>query len=105
MEQIKDNNTEFKQHHLEVLNFVKEDDQDTVDQEEAVFNEHVYRVAEVIERLEEFEFSDKIPSTPSTAPNSSSKLAKQLRYIDQQKEATSTSMHSPPVGTKAHPKF
>ena len=47
----------------------------------------------------------KIPSTLSTAPNSSRKLAKRLRYIDQQKEATATSMHSPPVGTEAPPKL
>ena len=58
-----------------------------MDQEEAVFDEHVNRVAELIERLEEFEFPDEIPSTPSTAPDSSSKLAKRLRYIEQQKEA------------------
>ena len=105
MEQLKDNDTEFEQRHLEVLNFVKEDDQDTVDQEEALFDEHVNRVAEFIERLEAFEFPDKTPSTPTTAPDSSSKLVKRLRYIDQQKEATAKSMHSPPVGTEAHPKL
>ena len=38
MEQTKDNDTEFEQRHLEVLNFVKEDDQDIVDEEEAVFD-------------------------------------------------------------------
>ena len=49
-EQIKDNDPEFEQRHLEVLNFIKEHDQDTVDQEEAVFDEHVNRVAELIKR-------------------------------------------------------
>ena len=105
MDQIKDNDIEFEQRHLEVLNFVKEDNQDTVDQEEAIFNEHVNRVAELIERLEEFEFPEKMPSTSTTAPDSSSKLSKRLQYIEQQKEATATSMHSPPVGMVAHPKL
>ena len=67
MKQIKDNNTEFEQGHLEIVNFVKENDQNTVDQEEALFDEYVNHVAELIERLEKFEFSDKIPSTPMTA--------------------------------------
>ena len=92
-------------YNVEVLNFVKEDDQDTVDQEEAVFDEHVNRVAELIERLEEFEFPNKIPSTPSTSPDSSSKLAKWWRYIDKQKEATATSTHSPPVGAEPNSAF
>ena len=50
MEQIKDNDTKFEQHYLELLNLVKEDDQDTADQEEAVFNKHVNQAAELIER-------------------------------------------------------
>ena len=100
MEQIKDNDTKFEQHHLKVLNFIKQDDQDTADlKEEAVFNKHVNRVAKLIERLEEFEFPAKIPSTPAT------KLAQQLRYIKQQKDVTATFMHSPPVGGEAHPKL
>ena len=61
-------------------------------------------MAELIERLEAFEFPDKTP-TLMTAPDSSSKLVKWLQYIDQQKEATAKSMHSTPIGTEAHPKL
>ena len=49
---------------------MKEKDQDPVDQEELVFDEHFNWVPELIERLEQFEFREKIPSTPTTAPNS-----------------------------------
>ena len=61
MDQIKNNDTEIEQRHLEDLNFVKEDNQ--VDQKEAVFDEHVNRVAELIECFEEFELPEKMPST------------------------------------------
>ena len=49
MEQIK-TMTKLEQRHLEVFNFVKQDGQDTEDQEEAAFDEHINRVAELIER-------------------------------------------------------
>ena len=66
-EQVKESDTEFEQCHLEVLYFINEDDQDTVWQEEAVFDEHMNRVIELIERLEQFELQNKTPSTPSLA--------------------------------------
>ena len=71
--QIKDNDAEFEQRHLEVLKFVTEEDEDTLQREETVFDEHANRVTELIERLERIKTSDKPPSssTPITVPDHS----------------------------------
>ena len=89
LEQINDNDTNFEQRSLEVLNFIEEEDQDTLSQDEAVFDEHVNRVAELVERMEQLDIPEKASSTPTrtTAPHSFCKLAKRLKYIKQQREA------------------
>ena len=43
LEQLKDNDSIFEQRHMEVLNFIEEEDQEALSQEEAVFDEHVSR--------------------------------------------------------------
>ena len=106
--QIKDNDSEFKQRHLEVLNFVTEEDDDTLQREENVFDEHVNRVTELIERLEPIKASGRAllsSSTPSTVPDHSGNLEKHLKFIDHQRETIATSMPSPPAGTESHPKL
>ena len=52
MEQIKENDGEFEQRHLDVLNFIEEEDADTLNKEETVFDKHVDIVAELMERIE-----------------------------------------------------
>ena len=103
IDQIKDNDTDFEQRHLDVLNFVSEDDEDTLQREEAIFDEHVDRVTELIERLEHLKLPDKTTasSTVTTAPDCSSTLGKRLKHTEQEKE-TVTDMHSPPAGTEDH---
>ena len=53
LEQLKDNDANFETRHLEVLDLIDEGDKDTLKQEEEVFDEHVNRVAELTERLEQ----------------------------------------------------
>ena len=59
MEQLKEDDSSFEQRHLEVLNFIDADDQDTLTLEEAVFDEHVNRVEELVERIAQLDIPDK----------------------------------------------
>ena len=59
-------------------------------QEEAVFDEHVSRVVELIGRMEQLGIPEKEVHVSSpittTAPNPSGTLVKRLKYIEQQRE-------------------
>ena len=107
LEQIKDNDASFETRHLEVLDLIKEDDEDTLKQEEEVFDEHVNRVAELTGRLERLNIPGEVTATRSTtaAPDPSGKLAKRLKFLEQQGEAIAKSTRSPPSGTEDHPKL
>ena len=87
LDQLKENDSSFEQRHLEVLNFIQEEDQETLSQEEAVFDEHITRVAELIGRIEQLDIPEREAHVSSqittTAPDSSGKLAKRLKYIEQ----------------------
>ena len=109
MEQLKDNDSNFEQRHLEVLSFIQEEDQETLTQEEAVFDEHVNRVSELVERVEQLDIPEKEVRVSSpittTVPNPSGTLGKRLKYIEQQREEIAIAMRSPPTGTEEHPRF
>ena len=47
MEQVKEDDKEFEERHLEVINFIHEGDQDSLDAEESVSDEHGNRVMEL----------------------------------------------------------
>ena len=107
MEQIKENDAEFEQRHLDVLDFIEEEDADTLTKEETVFDKHVDIVAELMERIERLTVPKEAASAPTMpmAPDLSGKLAKRLKHIEQQKEMITTSMLSPPAETKDYPKL
>ena len=46
-EQVKEIDIEFEARHVQVLDFIKEDDKDALDSEEAQFDVHVNRVADI----------------------------------------------------------
>ena len=50
MEQVKEDDKEFELRHHEVLDFIDEDDQDSLDAKEYVCNEHGNQVVELLER-------------------------------------------------------
>ena len=52
-DQVKEHDQEFEKRHIEVLDFIEEEDQAALDSEEKVFVEHVNRVSDIIERLED----------------------------------------------------
>ena len=54
-DQVKEHVQEFERRHMEVLDFIKEEDQTALDSEEKVFDEHVNRVSDIMERLEKLE--------------------------------------------------
>ena len=54
-ELAKEYDCEFEERHVEVLNFIEAEDTAALESEEAVFNEHVDRIAEIIERIEHLE--------------------------------------------------
>ena len=70
-EQAKEHNHDFEQRHVDVLNFIKTEDQAALDSEEAVFNEHVNCISDIIKRLEQLE--DLIASTEPAIPHASDK--------------------------------
>ena len=51
----KEHECKFEQHQVEVLNFIKAENKVTLESEEAIFNEHVDQVSDMIERLEKLE--------------------------------------------------
>ena len=68
-EQVKENDREFEQRHLDVLNLIEAEDQTALDSEEAVFDKHVNCVSEIIERLEQLE--DKVTTSEPMMPRAS----------------------------------
>ena len=80
IEQIKEDNKEFKQCHLEVLNFVSEDDQTTLDAEELVYDEHGGHIVDIFTRLEQLFIGEDSMSFPTvaTAADLSHSLSKRL---------------------------
>ena len=67
IDQIKNNDTDFEQRHLDVLDIVSEDDEDMLQREEAMFDEQVNRVTELSERLEHLKIPDKTPTSSSAS--------------------------------------
>ena len=87
LEQVKDDDKEFEERHLEVLNHVDEQDQDTIDVEEKVYDAHGSRMMEIIERLEQLEVLEESMSPPTVpAADPSQSLTKRLRYLEQKKQ-------------------
>ena len=62
---------EFEKRHIEVLNFIAAEDTVALESEEALFDEHVDRVTEFIERLEQLE--DLVGTTEPVMPHTSNK--------------------------------
>ena len=52
-ELAKEHDREFEERHVEVLNFIDAEDTATLESEQAVFDERVDRVTEIIERLDQ----------------------------------------------------
>ena len=132
-DQVKENDREFEQRHIEVLDFIESEDQTTLNDEETIFDEHVNRVADIIERLELLEEDVELvapptihgesvaPPTvhgesvasptvrgesvasPTVAVDPSHGLAKRLRYMDREKEAIVEAVQSIPEGPDANP--
>ena len=71
IELTKDHDREFEQRHVEVLDFYKEEDIDAISSEETIFEEHVDRVTDLIERLGQLE--DRVKTTQPVMPQASDK--------------------------------
>ena len=54
---------------MEVLDFMEKEDQAALDSEEKVFDEHVNRISDIIERLEKLE--DLVATTEPVRPHAS----------------------------------
>ena len=48
-EQVKETDREYEERHVQVLDFIKEEDKETLDSEEAIFEKHVDRVSDILE--------------------------------------------------------
>ena len=70
-ELAKDHDRSFKKHHVEVLNFIAAEDSAALETEEAIFDEHVDRVTEFFQRLEQLE--DRLGTTKPVMPHASVK--------------------------------
>ena len=76
LEQVKDDDKEFEERHIEVLNYINEEHQDAIDAEEEVYDAHGCRVMEIIEKLEQLEVAEEsvsLPTVPLEDPSHSQK--------------------------------
>ena len=67
----KEYDCEFEERHAEVVNFIAAKDTAALETEEAVFNQHVDRVTEFIERIQQLE--DLVGTTESVMLHASNK--------------------------------
>ena len=68
-DQVKEHDQDFEKRHMEVLDFIEEEDQTALDSEEKVFDEHVNRVSDIMERLEKLE--ELVATTEPVRPHAS----------------------------------
>ena len=66
---VKEHDKEFEKRYMEVLDFIEEADQAALDSEEKVFDEHVIRVSDFIERLKKLK--DLLATTEPLRPDAS----------------------------------
>ena len=101
LEQVKEDDREFQQRHLEVLDFIKEEDQDSLDAEETVCDEHGNRVMELLERLEQLQVTEESASSAS-ASDTLQNLTRRLQYLGQEKDTIIASTRSLPSEPESH---
>ena len=95
-EQVKEDDKEFEQRHLEMLDLIDESDRDTLEAEERVFDQHGSRVMELQERLEELGVAeDSVSSAAASDP--SDNLMKRLRFLEEKKDAIIALRSSLPI--------
>ena len=88
-DQVKEHDQEFEKRHMEVLDFIEEEDQTTLDAEEKVFDEHVNRVSDIMERLEKVEdlgvttepLRPHVSTDPKEAASGLVRNQKRLKYL------------------------
>ena len=100
MEQVKEDDKEFEERHLEVLNFIDEGDQDSLDAEESVSDEHGNRVMESLERLEQLETVEESVSF-TTATDPSRNFLRRLQYLGKERDENIASTRSLPSEPEA----
>ena len=76
----------FEQRDLKVLNFIKENDQETLGAEETVSDEHGSCVMELMESLEQLETEEESESHSTTGTDTKRSLINRLHYLEQKKE-------------------
>ena len=70
-ELAKEHDRDFEQHRVEVLNFIEAEHKAALDLEEAVFDEYVKRVLDIIKQLEQLE--NLVATTEPVMPHASDK--------------------------------
>ena len=100
MEQVKEDDKEFEERHLEVLNFIDEGDQDSLEGEESVSDEHGNRVMELLERLEQLETVEESVSF-TTATDPSRNFLRRLQYLGKERDEIIASTRSLPSEPEA----
>ena len=101
LDQVKEDDKEFEQWHLKVLDFMDEEDQDSLEAEESICDEHGNRVMELLERLEQLEVAEESVSS-ETASDPLQKLTRRLQYLGQEKDTIIASTRSLPSELESH---
>ena len=104
-EQVKEIDRDYEERHLEVLNMVENEDQDTLALEEEVFDKHVNRVADILEKLGALEEKGRSVAPPVAVAETSHGLVKRLRYINQEKDSIIEAIRLLPTGPEASPRL
>ena len=69
---------------MEVLDFIEEEDLTALDSEEKVFDEHVNRVSDIMERLEKLE--ELVATTHPVRPHASTDRSGSCQRVDEESE-------------------
>ena len=85
-DQVKEHDQEFERRHMEVLDFIEEEDQVTLNSEEKVFDEHVNRVSDIMERVEKLE--DLGATTEPMRPHTSTDSREAASWVDEESETS-----------------
>ena len=73
---------EFKHHHQAIMDLVDEDEQETLEQEYAIFNDYDDKVTTFTLRLQQLQLMSEIKSSSALATSHAQRISKRLRYLE-----------------------
>ena len=91
IEQVNEYDKEFEQRHLEVMDLLDGTDQETMEAEDKIFEQHCNRIMDLLEKLEEWQAAEDTvtpasPASSASASDPSENMMKRLRFLEEKKD-------------------